>query len=352
MEKQIILKRVELENTASDALAGLLKEVTDQLTPDTLKKFGLEDAGEIREQALTIYQQSRETGGWIKHFLRSIWLNKKESCWTLLWPAVALAVIFAAGAAAEHFLASSPPFQALVADLKALGGTTLAALLLISKNVTAFNARLAPLRERFQDWERKRKDALEAAEQKAVTVRAKLADLVAERDNTRLARDEAIRRRVHLESLKKGERPEELLSHYISARADSQDYRRHLGLVSLMSRDFQRMSRLLTDAASRKDATPKRRTAPMAIRPSTFQASTGSSSTSTTWTVAHPKRSFKFLRRFTFCWRIRCSWWSSASMPDGRRTRSTGTIRISSARQITASQSGTISRRSFRSPIT
>ena len=258
LEKQIIEKKAELENTATDALASLLRETTDQLSGDALKKLGLEEAGEVREQALAIYQQSRETGGWIKHFLRSIWLNRRESCWTLLWPAVALILVFVGGAAVEHFLASSPPFQALVADLKALGGTTLAALLLISKNVTAFNARLAPLRERFQDWERKRKDALEAAEQKAVTVRAKLADLVAERDNTRLARDEAIRRRVHLESLKKGERPEELLSHYISARADSQDYRRHLGLVSLMSRDFQRMSRLLTDAASRKDATPKR----------------------------------------------------------------------------------------------
>jgi hypothetical protein len=77
--------------------------------------------------------------------------------------------------------------------------------------------------------------------------RAEVAKLTQEEEETRAKQREARAKVRRLDEELNEMKPERRLFHFIEERAQTQDYRAHLGLVSLVRRDFQELSRLFAE---------------------------------------------------------------------------------------------------------
>jgi septal ring factor EnvC (AmiA/AmiB activator) len=80
-----------------------------------------------------------------------------------------------------------------------------------------------------------------------------------------------------------------LLAEFIKSRADADDYRKHLGMVALVRRDFEHLSDYLRSQREMKKKVRNARTTIL---------STASFSTSTTWTAARQRLWSTCFRRF------------------------------------------------------
>ncbi len=276
-KRQEIEKRLECVNTkiekrnreARDKRARFFEKSLGKVLHEEFKS-GLRGLGYDREIADLapiddLVMESRQVAGRLRLFRDSLAATPSK---TLLWLLLGLVVyvLFLAGVEWTGVLTSGAhPLAQIIRGAFAQVKEVLASAAAIATSTIAalqsFNKRLEPVYKAYKSLIGEQNGEAKSAMEEVAKLEGELELLRAQRDSYLSARESALRERVELEAMKKGERPSRILSHYIAKRAEAQDYRKHLGLVSLLRQDFGRMSELMAEQRRLRDEGEQNRVA-------------------------------------------------------------------------------------------
>jgi hypothetical protein len=147
----------------------------------------------------------------------------------------------------------------VVANVGAIVGAALGFVAWLGPHLQFINHKLRPLLDAYGRVVTEEKLAEAEREAEAAVIEQQLRELSGEQAEQQriVAEQESVR--ADLEALATGEQPGELLARFIEDRARGEGYRRHLGLVSYIRRDFEVMSNLMRPKQTKeKDATEAR----------------------------------------------------------------------------------------------
>ena len=144
--------------------------------------------------------------------------------------------------------------RAAVDQVGALVAVVLGFVAWLGPHLTFINHKLRPLFDAYGRVVDKEKQAHAQREAESAVMEQELQKLRARQTEQERIVAEQEAERVSLEALASGERPNELLARFIEDRARGEGYRKHLGLVSLVRRDFQAMSDLMRDLRKEREA--------------------------------------------------------------------------------------------------
>ncbi len=209
------------------ALLGVRKEVKT-----------VDDLRHVVNEAQSLTARVRAVG-------KRLWVQPGRA-WRLGW----LLAVVLGSAVIVYFLAPQIPFlkdrlHGVRQQIAALLGALSALFLWLRPILAEMNKGLNQLESWTRQAEAAQQDARETPAVKAA--KGKLTDATAKEEEARMRLAEAQRREKLLKEEALNLTPERRLSRFIEQRAQSQDYRGQLGLVSLARRDFQELSEIFAD---------------------------------------------------------------------------------------------------------
>lgn len=226
-----------LAKAAPDMLDAKAKAALDR----ALTAIGAKSAAASLADLGALAEEGRSLGGRLGLVLGSLTTGPRAG-----WSLAAGLALLAGGVAGAAWL----PGAGLPAGLAEIGasvatglGAVAGAVAWLGPHLARVNAALKPVFEA----EAKARAEREAARAELARLEAKQA--AEERDLAQAREDLS-----GLRALARGERPAELLAHFIEDRAGGEGYRRHLGLLSRIRDDFELMSTLMRDRAAAPDA--------------------------------------------------------------------------------------------------
>jgi ABC-type dipeptide/oligopeptide/nickel transport system ATPase component len=240
---QIELSRLRLPDLMEVLTEREQHQLKTQLQ-DVLNALGLPAALNSVDELNGVYRQAFTIGGRIQAAMLSIWRSADRRLIVLL---LVFAVVF--------FPLASWGFEKLVHSpfTAALNAFITEAALSLAAVAAPFRKGLAKVSQNLADFEGKRNRVFEVLDEKRKAVSEKELALRGELESLRSAED-AARGRVSDADAKVREIEQKLtdiregrsLSRFLLERVQAEDYRKHLGLISVIRKDFERLDYLLT----------------------------------------------------------------------------------------------------------
>jgi len=242
-KSQVQLSRLRLPDLA-DVLTGPEQDQLKEQLQGVLDGLGFPSALNSVDELNGIYKQAFTLGGRIQAAIVSIWRSANPKAVLAL---LVLAVLFFPLASwGIEKLSHSPgiaALSALIAD----------AALTIGAVAASFKKGLSVVSDLLAKFEAKRNNVLQLLDKKRnevseeeLALRQKLESLQAAEDaaRNRVSEADAKVREVEqkLADIKEGRS----LSKFLLERVQAEDYRKHLGLISVIRKDFERLNYLLT----------------------------------------------------------------------------------------------------------
>ncbi|MAS42993.1 MAG: hypothetical protein CML43_07560 [Rhodobacteraceae bacterium] len=233
-----------LEARRAEQFLRLARAAPDMLDPEArarldaaLRDIGVVSAGGSLADLGDLAAEGRRLGGRLGLVLGSL-TSGRRAVWSPL-PGLALLAVGGVGGlwlAEAGLPARLAEFgSAAAAGLGALAG----AAAWLAPHLARVNAALKPVFEAEAKAQAEREGARAELERLEAEQAAQERDLAQAREDL-----------AGLRALARGERPAELLAHFIEDRAGGEGYRRHLGLLSRIRDDFELMSRLMRERAA------------------------------------------------------------------------------------------------------
>ena len=251
--RQLKIQTKLLVKYSRELIDSVSVEDPDGVVKDAARALGLGDncpsARQLRETA----QEAFTLGGRIKLLVTSFGSAG-------LWPLAALMlglVVFVGFVIGLPWIVEElglTGLRAAVDQVGALVAVVLGFVAWLGPHLTFINHKLRPLFDAYGRVVDKEKQAHAQREAEAAVMEQELQKLRARQTEQERIVAEQESERVSLEALASGERPNELLARFIEDRARGEGYRKHLGLVSLVRRDFQAMSDLMRDLRKEREA--------------------------------------------------------------------------------------------------
>ncbi|NTX56624.1 P-loop NTPase fold protein [Myxococcus sp. CA039A] len=267
LEQQKESKRVELEQALSEKRTLLelmpatlkLEEGVQQRATAWLAETGFSSLGrtafDLRDALGNAQAELRQTGGFVASLLDTRSANKR-----LRPPAIILIVSLAVSLALPFVLdeLGKQDLAGLMAGLTTLTGLVGSVTLWLQRQTAWLRERREQnekrLREVEQAIETELQNRLKPLDEAAQVAREQVASLAQAEEQQRAsmakAQDEVLQLKQAIAELSSAR----LLDKFIENRTGSDDYRKHLGLVALIRRDFEELSRLM-EAVNRDEQT-------------------------------------------------------------------------------------------------
>lgn len=250
LETQIALKKDAIKSAAGTALKQVLADGLDQRVREASAKLGLKDVTRNVDDIRAGVAELQTFSGRAGRFLGSLLADPTTTAsWAVFGFALAILLLVAGDTLALSF----PHLTALksaVAELAGIAGIAASAIAYLM----TYTNRVKPLFDAYEKIERDESAALATARAEQARLESEIRTLEIEVGTAREQMVAAEEERRELEAMRDGKRPGKLLTQYIQSRASGDDYRQHLGLVSMLSRDFKRMSELMDEQRARRDS--------------------------------------------------------------------------------------------------
>jgi hypothetical protein len=237
-------KQIELRDLEVRDFTELLEQENKEGLDTALKELGVPQAVSDVKELAQVVQETNTVRGQLAATLHSI-LNQKNPL--LFWGLLGVALFgipvltWAINAALKTEIVSSA--TAAAAEIGALIVATSAALRKGLTKVKAHLAHVEAARQRIEKvLEHKRKQPTPAE----VSLRAEIAGLSTKEQEAASRLSAATARVVELEEKIKALTEGRSLARFLAERRQSQDYQKHLGLISTIRKDFQSLEEKLT----------------------------------------------------------------------------------------------------------
>ncbi|WP_323795155.1 P-loop NTPase fold protein [Nisaea sp.] len=238
-------KREALRTSARDAIQATLKEDLKKELGGAFRALGLDSAIQDATQIEQQYAEIQSFSGRLSKFGAFLLASPKSSVSLVVVATLLVVLVLVAGGALQTRLTGMPEIKEAVAAIK----ETLAWLAGISTVMwgyfKTFQSKIKPLLDAHQKIIADETGELGRLEAEHASVAMEIRGLEAKVAKAQEAKAAAIEEQAELEEMRSGLRPRKLFRDYIENRAGGDEYRRHLGLISIISRDFRRMSDLM-----------------------------------------------------------------------------------------------------------
>jgi KAP family P-loop domain/Putative peptidoglycan binding domain len=259
------LSEIEKERAkANKELAGIYaKAIVDSIqVPESVKseaKKALTDLGlgDVEPSARMIKQTVDEAmtlGGRLKLLATTLGRPDRKALKFLGFGLLVFGVVAGAAAVLAAFV---PNTSELVSGVGAVLGVVAGAAAWLKPHLEFINQQLTPLINAHNTVVTREAEAERERAEKQAEMQGQLEDLRVKQLQGQRDLEDAIARRRRLEELARGDRPAEMLARFIQDRAQAEDYRQHLGLLSYIRQDFQTMSQLMSRQRNPTDQEPR-----------------------------------------------------------------------------------------------
>ncbi|MEP3113551.1 P-loop NTPase fold protein [Nisaea sp.] len=242
---KILEKQKELRTSAQKAIGKTLGTELQNRLGDAFRSLGLDDAVQDAAQVEQLFSEIQSFSGRLSKYGMFLLANPGSSSCLALKAVVFVALVLLAGGVLQAGLTGMPEIKQAVAAIK----ETLAWLAGISTVMwgyfKTFRSKIKPLLDAHQKIVADETGELGRLEAEHASLAIEIHGLEAKIVEAQEAKAAAIEEQAELEEMRSGKRPRKLFRHYIENRAGGDEYRRHLGLISIISRDFQHMSDLM-----------------------------------------------------------------------------------------------------------
>lgn len=171
----------------------------------------------------------------------------------LKWLLLGIVAFVAVGGSAAVLAALVPGLQPIATTLGTVLGLVSGAGAWLGPHLRDINKSLGPLMDAHNDIMTKfQQQEHERAEQEAET-KARLEQYELQQKQQERGLQEKLDERQRLEAIARGERPTELLTRFIESRTQTEEYRKHLGLLSFVRNDFEKVSALMREQRKTPD---------------------------------------------------------------------------------------------------
>ena len=213
---------------------------------NSVKVLGLGKTVETVKQLNALAEETRTLGGRAKLMLTTA-AEGGESARRSMALALMVFLTLGGGSLAAVYFAQSEAVSGFIGEIGLVASVVGGAGAWILPHLKHVNQTLKPIFDAHTQVLKKQEENARAQVAERVKAQEELDKLNAEQVNKERELEVNLLERDRLAEIARGDRPAELLTRFIEDRASAEGYRKHLGLLSHIRRDFETMSKLMRE---------------------------------------------------------------------------------------------------------